>query len=765
MGLGDTVRVGGCACLPSTPRRVRDSGLSVLMMKWSTNCSGGHAVNRSLGVLVLSLLLASCGGGGGSSSETFTVSGTVTVTEKTASVTPLESAPVEVFRTLRAGVPGSDHPMEPMAFAGQVAAAGAGIRDSSGVEAVGLHTLELEKGQHIVLEFEDSDAALLHLYLLDELGAAVDASVDPVESPKFGFRNLSLLVPEDGRYVVRVFADRGNAKYSLLLYDRVSPMYEVRRGLRVSDEFVAHQVLVRSRAATSETFDSWANELGLRRLRAGHTPVELWEVDLGQGGRVLDGLRGWRPRSGVVVRWDQPELLARYETLLIARHLGLQPEVLSVSPNHRLRPQQVLPNDPRHPEQWFHWNIELPEAWQISTGFPNHSEVVVAVVDTGVFREHEDLEGRLLEGFDFVLNQSGGDDPGHGSSHGTHVTGIIGAASDNRKGVAGVSWGAMTLPVRALTDDSGTLSNLLEGIRYAARLPNASGTIPEHRADVINLSLGGDFPCNAAHNEFFQSIRNLGIFLVAASGNSPDGSASITFPASCDAVFSVGATDRRSRRAVYSNFDGGLDFVAPGGQMGNSQSPDGILSSIAPESSSNPETGYAFYQGTSMAAAVASGVLALAKAVDPSLTPDLFSDLLECGLLTDDLGSEGWDIETGWGQINALKTLRAVSDNRDGNVQFPAPSVDRIYVRLLNADGEAIATSAADPRGCRYPFRFENVPRGEYWIVAGTDPESDDWTQCIPGDLCGAYPELASPEFIRIDRDRSGLDFDLVPGG
>jgi len=744
-------------------------GYFMLIMKRCAGCSGAmRVINRAVASLVLGLLLAGCGGGSSTQTsteaftETFSVSGTITV--QSVSSASLESAGIEAFEVQRADAPGSASPSAPQISFGQVTAAAGGFASIAGANAADEYEVELQKGQHIVLEFEGSTGADLHLYLLDEFGVALDASVDAVEGPTPGYRNLSLLVPEAGRYVVRVFADRGDAAYSLQLHPSVSPAHEARRGSRVSDEFVVHQLLVRTRADASSALSSRAHGMGLRKLREEAAAAELWEVPAGHAGLSLGLLRGWRPPGAGVLRWASPDLRDHYETLLIARGLRAQPEVVAVSPNYIVRTQQVAVNDLGYAQQWFHGNIDLPKAWEISTGLGGGAEVVVAVVDTGVFREHEDLQGKLLSGYDFVPQepQPGGDDPGPGSWHGTHVTGIVGASTNNGLGIAGISWGAKILPVRAVSDEGGTLASLLEGIRYSARLPNSSGVLPDRRADVINLSLGGAFPCDENQRKFFQDIRDLGIFLVAASGNSQDGNGAITFPASCDAVFAVGATDRDSARAPYSNYGSGLDFVAPGGFMRSRQSPDGILSTIAPESSGAPETGYAFYMGTSMAAAVASGVVALAKAVDPDLTPDRFAEMLECGLLTDNIGTAGWDSETGWGQINALKTLRMVRESRDGIVHPTSGFTRRIHVRLLNAAGETVAASAVDRQNCRYPYRFENVPKGDYWIVAGTDKGDDDWMNCNPGEACGALRTLDHLEPVRVDRNLSGLDFAVV---
>lgn len=716
-------------------------------------------------LVVLSLFLVACGGD--SSPETFTVSGTITL-QPSSAVLGASTNP-ENLQAQRAGSshPGPGAAMQPMSFSGHVAAAEVGTAINPEVDAVEHYELHLHERQQIVLEFPDSAGVDLHLYLLDPLGVALDASVDAVKGPTAGWRSLSLVAPEEGRYMVRVAADRGDSTYVLRIYPGLSREHEVRRGARVSDDFVAHEVLVLNGPGQSTDPGSRARDLGLRKLRGGSAAGRLWKVPAHQAGPVLKELRGWQPPSVDRLRWATPELLERYETLLIARGLRAQDEVTAVSPNYILRPQ-VFPNDPRYPEQWFHWNIDLPQAWENSTGMPDDAEVVVAVIDTGVFREHEDLQGKLLQGYDFVLDAPGGDDPGPGSWHGTHVAGIVGAATDNGLGIAGVSWGAQILPVRALTEASGAddegggrLSDVLDGIRYAAGLPFGDEPASDPRAEVINLSLGGEIPCGDWSTNFFKEIRDLGIFLLAASGNSPDGSGAITFPASCDSVFAVGASDRENRRALYSRYGDALDFVAPGGLMRNQQSPDGILSTIAKGSGEDLESDYAFYQGTSMAAAVASGVVALARSVDPDLTPDRFAEMLQCGLLTDDIGEAGWDIETGWGQLNAQKTLRVVSERREGRVHATSDIVGPIHVRLLNADRETVAESSVDPDDCRYPYRFEDVPKGDYWVVAGTDKQDEDWLDCAIGEACGAYPTLAKPEPVRVDRDRDAIDFVL----
>jgi serine protease len=305
--------------------------------------------------------------------------------------------------------------------------------------------------------------------------------------------------------------------------------------------------------------------------------------------------------------------------------------------------------------------------------------VVVAVVDTGVFLDHEDLRTRLLSGYDFVRMRPGGDDPGdsrrrgESSWHGTHVAGIAAATTDNGIGIAGVSWGAEILPVRVLGEGGGTVYTVLQGVRWAAGLENDSGTVPTRPADVINLSLGGG-GFAPAEQALFQEIAARGILVVAAAGNS---ASEVTFPAAYEGVFAVGATDAGAERAYYSSGGDLLDLVAPGGDLRFDRTgdgyPDGILSSVVDDLSGTRRSAYGFKQGTSMAAPMVSGVFALARSLNASLDANALRGLLEAGRLADDLGPPGWDRATGWGQINAARMVEAVV--QDGSLPPPPPSV------------------------------------------------------------------------------------------
>jgi len=92
--------------------------------------------------------------------------------------------------------------------------------------------------------------------------------------------------------------------------------------------------------------------------------------------------------------------------------------------------------------------------------------------------------------------------------------------------------------------------------------------------------------------------------------------------------------------------------------------------------------------------------------------------------------------------------------------ELTVDTVGRLYVLLVNEEGDTVAEQGVDLEDGRYPYRFEGVPEGEYRIAAGTDM-NDDLRICDPGEACGAYPTLGLFERVLIDRDRGDLDFSV----
>jgi thermitase len=310
-------------------------------------------------------------------------------------------------------------------------------------------------------------------------------------------------------------------------------------------------------------------------------------------------------RSSSLVRWTEPERIFHVHAL----------------------------NDPLLHRQWALDTLGVKRIWRKETGttYP----VTVAVVDTGVDLSHPDLIGRLLPGYDYVNNdESPQDDHGHG----THVAGVIAANPDNRTGIAGMSWGAKVMPLKACDEegacsDFAVLASIVHAVTEGVR--------------VVNLSLGGPSPaCPRPLELAAQFAETRGSLLVAAAGNSAAQGNPISYPAACDGFVTVGATDPLDRWAGFSGYGEHVDVSAPGVQ---------ILSTLPPDRSDKATPGYGLLDGTSMAAPHVSGLAALLFSSRPESSPaEVLQRMKETAV---DLGKKGWDRFYGHGRIDVRRAV------------------------------------------------------------------------------------------------------------
>ena len=662
----------------------------------------------------------------------------------------------------------------------------------------------------------------------------------------------SLTVAQSGEYLLEVCLNQGASNYTLTIAD-FTPLQASLYTLE--QEFVPDEILVR--------YAPGAGLMASTPLPAGLTSVPHKQPHLQ---RVR--LNQWQPPSHPKQRYFHAlsgEHASKYNTLYALSTLQSRPDIRYAEPNYRRYPLRI-PNDPLYPLQWHYSMLGLPDAWEITTG---SSDVTVAVIDTGIRSDHEDFAASDIIGYDFIsdpfmsLDGDGLDpdpfDPGDGlgllpdSYHGTHVAGTIAANTDNQIGVAGTSWETQLMHLRVLgLFGSGTDYDIAQALLYAGGLPNDSGTLPSRPADIINLSLGGT-QYSASTQDVINQLAEKGILVVAAAGNS--GTEQTYYPAGYEHVISVGAVGPDAVHTAYSSFGAHLDVAAPGGDTQTDTDadgyPDGVLSTLWDTPSSLSV--YRHYEGTSMAAPHVSGVLALMKAIHPSMQPDQFDAWLSLGALSQDLGESGHDPYYGHGLIQAeravrqaqgasdlppalavspgrlnfgaeRRTLSVTARNQGGGqlgqltVTSPAPwlSIDTQHVRsngqgrylihvdraaldagayeselVIHTDSEQISLPVTlqvippalqnntgamrvmliDPElnvvvrqsparfdSGRYHFAIDQVPPGEYFLMASSDLDNDQML-CDAGEACAVYPNaFASKETLKVHADVHQLE-------
>lgn len=306
-------------------------------------------------------------------------------------------------------------------------------------------------------------------------------------------------------------------------------------------------------------------------------------------------------------------------------------------------------------------SINAPSAWDITTG---SASIVVAVLDTGVRKDHPDLAAQFIGGYDMISNaatsgkgglgrNSDASDPGdyvsqadidggtlgsgcdatdigNSSWHGTRVSGLIAAAANNGLGMAGVAWGVKILPVRVLGKCGGFDSDIMDGMLWAAGITVAGLPVNPNPAKVLNLSLGGTGACGttgtgALYRSVINQVIAKGATVVVAAGNS-EGQA-VGIPGNCPGVVTVTGLRHVGSKVGFSSVGPEVSIAAPGGNCVNltgaclypmfSTTNSGTTTPVLAD---NAYTNNNASVGTSFSTPIAAGTVALMLSVRPSMT-------------------------------------------------------------------------------------------------------------------------------------------------
>lgn len=387
------------------------------------------------------------------------------------------------------------------------------------------------------------------------------------------------------------------------------------------------------------------------------------------------------------------------------------PNVEYAQPNYRYK-SEVIPNDPSYGSLWGMPKIDAPTAWDTTTG---SSSVVVAVVDTGVDYNHEDLSANMwvnpdeiaangldddgngkiddVKGWDFVSNDN---DPMDDHNHGTHVSGTIAGVGNNGTGVVGVTWSSKIMPLKFLgADGYGYTSDGISAINYAV----------SEGADVINNSWGGSSSGDPAVEEAINSAHDANIVVVSAAGNANQDAIGHS-PAYINSTITVASSTSADAKSSFSNYGGKIDVAAPGSAI----------------YSTTPSNTYSTFNGTSMATPHVAGLAALLLAADPTLNNEQIRQIIR--KRSDDLGDAGFDTSFGYGRIDANQ---AILNRTALGVYISSPTTNTATTDSFSVFGSITGSDFRD-----------------YKVEYGSGHAPTSWTEINTGTSSGNNIELTT---------------------
>jgi len=395
------------------------------------------------------------------------------------------------------------------------------------------------------------------------------------------------------------------------------------------------------------------------------------------------------------------------------------------------------PNDTYYNAQWNLRKtnfIFVEQGWDITQG--GDTSVIICILDTGCsFEEYPVPAGetttvvgdtyhlyddyrntKFVSGYDYVHNDA---HPNDNNGHGTNIQGIIGESTNNESGCAGIAFNTKIMPVKVMDyTGSGTSSSAADGITFAAN----------NGAKVINMSFGYNGAPDALMEAALDyAYKQKDVVLIAAAGNEND--TFIYYPAKSDSVIAVGAIDTLKNRASYSNYGTKLEVMAPGGGTGSVyemilQQDFQPYNSSTGDKANIDNVNIWGYAGTSQAAPHVAALAGLIRSVNPALTAPEVRDIIKN--TATDLGTPGWDKNTGYGLINfqSALTVAGINEKRENRRAsllkiFPNPNrgIFRInregIVRIYDVSGRMVVSQYIKMSN----LIKLNLPTGIYFVT------------------------------------------------
>ncbi len=422
------------------------------------------------------------------------------------------------------------------------------------------------------------------------------------------------------------------------------------------------------------------------------------------------------------------------------------PRVVHVEPHYRVKSAAVdiVPTDPLSEKQSYLAMTHIPQAWALTTG---SAQVTVAVLDSGVDIYHPDLRENIwtnggeipsdgldndqngyrddVYGWDFVDDtpdptpKFSGEFVQAGIHHGTIMAGIIAAQGNNGIGIAGVSWRSKIMSLRVLDNN---------GDGEVIAVVNAIDYLIKKKADIVNLSFVGSGESQFLKNALKRAY-DAGIIIVSASGNDQtvhngfDLAQAPVYPACFDYgkedfVIGVASVDPLGQKAQFSNYGPCIDIAAPG--------IDFYVTQVVRYDQQGFDTFYGSgWSGTSLSTAVVSGALALAKSVNPSLTPSAAHALLVSSCSPLDTLAGVYSGKLGCGLLNVEALVRqAIEQGREEQTPNEDIGIKPNTIVITTADGKNpilfFEGITQKPNRQLFPFDPKRIP----FSMSGSDQRS-----------------------------------------